>query len=74
MEGFISVRAALKAGGRPLQAICLRHDRRDRGTGWLEHAAGIPVRRVAADEIDARAGGSTLTGDGRWPDRPRLVG
>ena len=65
LEGFISVRAALKAGSRPIQAIYLRHDRRDRGIAWLERtaaAAGIPVQRVAADEIDARAGGSTHGG------------
>lgn len=65
LEGFISVRAALKAGSRPIQAIYLRHDRRDRGIAWLERAAtaaGIPVQRVTADEIDARAGGSTHGG------------
>ena len=67
LEGFISVRAALKAGSRPIQAIYLRHDRRDRGIAWLEHAAaaaGIPVRRVTADEIDARAGGMKPTTPG----------
>jgi len=65
LEGFISVRAALKAGSRPIQAIYLRHDRRDRGIAWLERAAaaaGIPVRRAAADEIDALAGGGTHGG------------
>ncbi len=65
LEGFISVRAALKAGSRPIQAIYLRRDKRDRGIAWLERAAtaaGIPVQRVTADEIDARAGGSTHGG------------
>ncbi len=65
LEGFISVRAALKAGSRPIQAIYLRRDKRDRGIAWLERtaaAAGIPVQRVAADDIDARAGGSTHGG------------
>jgi 23S rRNA (guanosine2251-2'-O)-methyltransferase len=65
LEGFVSVRAALKAGSRPIHAIYLRHDKRDRGVTWLEHAAGaagIPVERVDADAIDALASGSSHGG------------
>ncbi len=65
LEGFVSVRAALKAGSRPIHAILIRQDKRDAGIAWLERtasAAGIPVQRVTANEIDARASGSTHGG------------
>ncbi len=65
LEGFISVRAALKAGSREITRIILRRDKWDRGIAWLEHQAaerGIPLERVTADEIDARVGGSTHGG------------
>ena len=65
LEGFVSVRAALKAGSRPLHAILIRQDKRDAGIAWLERtarAAGIPVRRVAAGEIEAHVSGSTHGG------------
>jgi len=65
LEGFVSVRAALKAGSRPLHAILIRQDKRDAGIAWLERAAaaaGVPVRRVAAGEIEAHVSGSTHGG------------
>ena len=65
LEGFVSVRAALKSGSRPIQAIYLRRDKWDRGVAWLEHAAaaaGIPLTRVDADVIDGYAGGQTHGG------------
>ena len=65
LEGFVSVRAALKSGRRPIHHIYIRQDKQDRGVAWLEHAAaraGIPWARVAADAIDAQAGGSTHGG------------
>lgn len=65
LEGFLSVRAALKANSRPLHRILIRHDKWDRGVAWLEHAArdaGIPLERVASDVIDAQANGKTHGG------------
>jgi 23S rRNA (guanosine2251-2'-O)-methyltransferase len=65
LEGFISVRAALKSGSRAINRIVIRHNKWDRGVAWLEHAAadaGIPVERVDTDVIDALAGGSTHGG------------
>ncbi|MBN2305996.1 MAG: RNA methyltransferase [Anaerolineae bacterium] len=65
IEGFVSVRAVLKSGSRPINTIYIRHDKRDNGVTWLEHAAadaGIPVERVAADIIDAHADGSSHGG------------
>ncbi|MGQ9849792.1 MAG: TrmH family RNA methyltransferase, partial [Aggregatilineaceae bacterium] len=65
LEGFVSVRAALKAGSRPLHAILIRQDKRDAGIAWLERtarSAGIPVRRVVASEIEAHVSGSTHGG------------
>ncbi len=65
LEGFVSVRAALKANSRPIHAILIRQDKRDAGMAWLERtgsAAGIPVQRVPASEIEVRASGSTHGG------------
>ncbi len=65
LEGFVSVRAALKAGSRPIDAILVRRDKWDRGIAWLEHAArdaGIPFERVDSAEIDAIAQGNTHGG------------
>lgn len=65
LEGFVSVRAALKAGSRPIDAIIVRRDKWDRGIAWLEHAArdaGIPFERADAAEIDAIAQGTTHGG------------
>lgn len=65
LEGFVSVRAALKAGSRPLHAILIRQDKRDAGIAWLERTArtvGIPVQRVAASEIEAHVSGHTHGG------------
>ncbi len=65
LEGFVSVRAAIKADSRDVYGITLRHDKWDRGVAWLEHRAeerGIPIERVSGDEIDALAGGSTHGG------------
>lgn len=65
LEGFVSVRAALKAGSRAIDVIYLRRDKRDKGIAWLEHEAarnGIPVERVDAAQIDDVAGGATHGG------------
>ena len=65
LEGFISVRAALKAGSRPIHAIYIRRNKWDRGVAWLERAAreaSIPVERIDADVVDSLAGGSTHGG------------
>ncbi len=65
LEGFVSVRAALKARSRPIHAIMVRRDKWDRGIAWLEHAArdaGIPVERAEAAAIDAIAQGTTHGG------------
>ncbi len=65
LEGFVSVRAALKAGSRPIHAILIRQDKRDAGIAWLERTAaatGIPVQRVPASEIEAHVNGSTHGG------------
>lgn len=65
LEGFLSVRAALKAGSRPIHAIIVRRDKWDRGIAWLEHVArdaGIPFERADPAEIDAIAQGTTHGG------------
>jgi 23S rRNA (guanosine2251-2'-O)-methyltransferase len=65
LEGFVSVRAAIKSGSRAIHTLYLRRDKWDKGVAWLEHqaeAAQIPVRRVEAAEIDALAGGSSHGG------------
>jgi 23S rRNA (guanosine2251-2'-O)-methyltransferase len=65
IEGFISVRAVLKSGNRPIFAIFIRTDKYDRGVSWLEHEAkrqGIPVKRINSDVIDSYAGGATHGG------------
>lgn len=65
LEGFLAVRAALKAQSRPIYEILIRQDKRDRGVGWLEHAArdaGIPCQRVPAAVIDQQADGSSHGG------------
>ncbi|NDJ75437.1 MAG: RNA methyltransferase, partial [Chloroflexi bacterium] len=65
LEGYVSVRAALKANSRDLHTIFIRHDKWDKGVAWLERTAtdaGIPVQRVDADVIDGHAGGKTHGG------------
>lgn len=65
IEGFISVRAVVKAGSRAISAIYFRVDKVDKGVTWLEHEAkrqGIPVKRVGSDVIDEYAGGTTHGG------------
>lgn len=65
LEGFVSVRAALKAGSRPFEVIYIRANKYDKGVSWLEHEArrqAIPVERVSAEVIDEYAGGSTHGG------------
>ncbi len=65
LEGFVSVRAALKARSREIYGITIRRDKWDRGVAWLERAAaaaGIPVERADAENVDAIAQGSTHGG------------
>lgn len=65
LEGYISVRAALEAGSRPVESITLRRDKRDPEAAWLENAArriGIPLEHAETAVIDALVGGSTHGG------------
>ena len=65
LEGFVSVRAALKSGSRALEAIYIRRDKHDKGVTWLEHEAArqnIPCARSDTAAIDALAGGATHGG------------
>jgi len=65
LEGFLSVRAALLSGSRPLRLISLRADKSDSALRWLSAEAGrrgVPVQRVSAEAIDAAAGGKTHGG------------
>ncbi len=65
LEGYVSVRAALKAQSRAIHSILIRRDKYDKGIAWLERtasAAGIPVRRVAESEIEPLVEGNTHGG------------
>lgn len=65
LEGYVSVRAALKAQSRAIYAIYLRRGKWDAGIAWLERnatAAGIRVERVDEATIAAYATGSTHGG------------
>ncbi len=65
LEGFVSVRAALKSGSRPFEQIWVRRDKWDKGVAWLEAEAGrqqIPFERVDSDRIDAAVDGNTHGG------------
>ena len=65
LEGFISVLAVLQGEHRHVQGIQLRGGKEDSQTRRLEQLArkaGVPVRRVSADEIEQRAGGKTHGG------------
>jgi 23S rRNA (guanosine2251-2'-O)-methyltransferase len=65
LEGTISIQAALQSESREIQAIYIRRDKGSRSIARLErkaHSAGVPIRRVDGDEIDARASGKTHGG------------
>ena len=65
LEGAISVAAALSGRSRDVHAVLLRQDRTDaahRRIAELARAAGVPVRRVPAADIEAQAGGSSHGG------------
>lgn len=65
LEGFISVTAALQGGRRTVQSILLNAGREDGQTRQLTRLAkqaGVPLSRVSADEIEARAGGKSHGG------------
>ena len=65
LEGHISIEAALEEGSREIYAIYVREDKRDAGVRQvmrLAKAAGVPVARIPAVQIDARAQGSTHGG------------
>ncbi len=65
LEGFISVTAALESGRRAVHSLLLKEGREDgqtRHLARLAHKAGVPLSRVSADEIEARAGGKTHGG------------
>ncbi len=64
-EGAISVKAVLQAGKRQVTRILIDEKKRDRDTSFLLHLAkekGIVAERVAREEIDALASGSTHGG------------
>jgi 23S rRNA (guanosine2251-2'-O)-methyltransferase len=65
LEGVVAVRAALHGRSRELHRILIRADKDDRPVAQLEQrarAAGIVVERVAAEEIDSAATGTTHGG------------
>ena len=65
LEGRISVKAAMLAGNRTVSRIYLRDDLNDRDTSFIIHRAeerGIPVTRMAAEQIDEMAQGKTHGG------------
>lgn len=65
LEGLISIQAVLEAGSRPVEAIFVREDKRDRQMAFLERLAvahEIPLERMGAGAIDQRAGGQSHGG------------
>ncbi|MCR5450814.1 MAG: RNA methyltransferase [Solobacterium sp.] len=65
LEGRISVKAAMLAGNRTVSRIYVRDDLNDRDTSFIIHRAeerGIPVTRMAAEQIDEMAQGKTHGG------------
>lgn len=65
LEGRISVKAAILAGNRTVNAVYVRDDLNDRDTSFIIHRAeerGIPVRRMRAEQIDELAQGKTHGG------------
>lgn len=65
LEGFVSVRAALKSGSRPVHRIVIRRDKLDRAMAWLEHEAErqqISLERVASSVIDELTQGGSHGG------------
>ncbi len=65
LEGWVSVLAALEAGRRPLSAIYLQRDKDLREGGRIRAAAakaGVEIKQVSADEIDALAHGKSHGG------------
>jgi 23S rRNA (guanosine2251-2'-O)-methyltransferase len=62
---MISVRAVLQAKSRDIETIYIRHAMRSRSLSSLlrmAEAAGVPVKRVDAASIDARASGKSHGG------------
>ena len=65
LEGFISVTAALQGRRRTVHSILLKEGREDgqtRQLARLAREAGVPLSRVSAEAIGARAGGSSHGG------------
>lgn len=66
LEGFVSVRAALLAGLRPVQRVLLRNDKPDdKALAWLKHEAGrreITVTSLPPEQLDNLASGTTHGG------------
>ncbi len=65
LEGFISVTAALQGGRRTIHSLLLKEGREDGQTRQLTRLAkqaGVPLSRVSAEEIGARAGGKSHGG------------
>jgi 23S rRNA (guanosine2251-2'-O)-methyltransferase len=65
LEGILSVRAALRAGSRTIQAVYMRRDKHDQKLSALAReaeAAGVRVERVTAEALDARAEGKSHGG------------
>lgn len=65
LEGHISVEAALRAGSRPIHAIFIQADKRNRHLHNLERmarAANVPVERVSDDAIEQYTQGQTHGG------------
>ncbi len=82
LEGLISVKAALRAGSRPIERIFVDQSKADRAISDLlriASEAGVAVERVSRDTIDAMASGRThggvlaLAGERRYEDVASLA-
>ncbi len=65
LEGFISITAALQGGRRTIHSILRKEGREDgqsRQLVRLAREARVPLARVSAEEIEARAGGKSHGG------------
>ncbi|MEX1247136.1 MAG: RNA methyltransferase [Anaerolineales bacterium] len=65
LEGSVSVLAALEAGRRPIEAVCVQKDKDVRGLDRIQAAArakSVPIKEVAEAEISALVQGASHGG------------